>query len=89
LLVSWCAGGRCGMACNDEDRGRSRRPGVEDQGWSHRTGTRWPGGQEVTVAGVGDLVQRTRDGRTGRVLGGRAVKRSGGTVCGLYLARGD
>jgi hypothetical protein len=26
-----------------------------------------------TVAGVGDLVQRTGDGRTGRVLGGRAV----------------
>jgi hypothetical protein len=32
LLVSWCAGGRCGMACNDEDRGRSRKPGAEDQG---------------------------------------------------------
>jgi hypothetical protein len=42
-----------------------------------------------TVAGVGDLVQRTGDGRTGQVLGGRAVKRSGGTVCGLHLARGD
>jgi hypothetical protein len=27
LLVSWCAGGRCGMACSDEDRGRSRRLG--------------------------------------------------------------
>jgi hypothetical protein len=35
------------MACSDEDRGRSRRPGVEDQGWSHRSGTRWPGGLEV------------------------------------------
>jgi hypothetical protein len=34
------------MACNDEDRGRSRRSGVEDQGWSHRSGTRWPGGRE-------------------------------------------
>jgi hypothetical protein len=21
LLVSWCAGGRCGMICNDEDYG--------------------------------------------------------------------
>jgi hypothetical protein len=31
LLVSRCAGGRCGMACNDEDRGRSRRPGAEDR----------------------------------------------------------
>jgi hypothetical protein len=42
-----------------------------------------------TVIGVGDLVQRTGDGRTGRVLGGREVERSGGTVCGLHLARGD
>jgi hypothetical protein len=42
-----------------------------------------------TVAGVGDLVQRTRDGRIGRVLSGRAVERSGGVVCGLHLARGD
>jgi hypothetical protein len=47
LLVSWCAGGRCGMAYNDEDRGRSRRPGVEDRGWSHRSGTQWPGDREV------------------------------------------
>jgi hypothetical protein len=47
LLVSWCAGGRCGMVCSDEDCGRSRRPGAEDQGWSHRSGTRWPGGREV------------------------------------------
>jgi hypothetical protein len=30
-----------------------------------------------------------RGGRTGRVLGGRAVERSGGIVCGLHLARGD
>jgi hypothetical protein len=42
-----------------------------------------------TVAGVGDLVQRTRDGHIGRVLDGRVVERSGGTVCGLHLARGD
>jgi hypothetical protein len=41
------------------------------------------------VAGVGDLVQRTGDGRTGWVLGGRVVKRSGGAMCGLHLARGD
>jgi hypothetical protein len=47
LLVSWCAGGMCGMACNDEDRGRSRRPGAEDQGWSHRSGTQWLDDQEV------------------------------------------
>jgi hypothetical protein len=42
-----------------------------------------------TVAGVGDLVQRTGDGRTGRVLGSRAVERSGDAVCGLHLACGD
>jgi hypothetical protein len=42
-----------------------------------------------TMAGVGDLVQRTGDGRTGRVLGGRTVERSGGVVCGLHLERGD
>jgi hypothetical protein len=47
LLVSWCVGGRCGMTYSDEDRGRSRRPGAENQGWSHRSGTRWPGGREV------------------------------------------
>jgi hypothetical protein len=43
----------------------------------------------MTVAGVGDLVQRTGDGRTGRILGGRAVERSGDAVCGLHLACGD
>jgi hypothetical protein len=47
LLVSWCAGGTCDMVCSDEDRGRSRRPGAEDRGWSHRSGTRWPCGREV------------------------------------------
>jgi hypothetical protein len=47
LPVSLCAGGRCGMACSDEDSGRSRRPGAEDQGWSHRSGSRWLGGRGV------------------------------------------
>jgi hypothetical protein len=47
LLVSWCAGGRCDIAYNDEDRGTSRRTGAEDRGWSHRSGTRVPGGREV------------------------------------------
>jgi hypothetical protein len=41
------------------------------------------------MAGVGDLVLRTGYGRTGRVLGGQAVERSGGAVCGLHLACGD
>jgi hypothetical protein len=60
LLVSCCTGGRCGMACSDEDRGRRTRPGAEDE-----------------------------DGRTSRILGGRAIKRSGVTMCGLHRARGD
>jgi hypothetical protein len=51
-------------------------------------GTAWHAVTRI-VAGVGDLVQRTGDGRTGRVLGGRAVERSGDTVCGLHLAHGD
>jgi hypothetical protein len=41
------------------------------------------------MAGVGDLVQRTGDGHTGRVLGGRTIERSGGVVCGLHRAHGD
>jgi hypothetical protein len=41
------------------------------------------------VAGVGDLVQRTGDGRIGRVLGGRVIERSGGIVCDLHRVRGD
>jgi hypothetical protein len=49
LLVSWCAGGRCGMTCSDEDRGRSRRPNAEDQGWSHSSGTRWSGDRDRVV----------------------------------------
>jgi hypothetical protein len=40
-----------------------------------------------SVAGVGDLVQRTRDGCTGRVLCGRAIERSGDAVCSLHHAR--
>jgi hypothetical protein len=34
LLVSWYVGDRCNMVDNDEDRGRSRRPSVEERGWS-------------------------------------------------------
>jgi hypothetical protein len=41
------------------------------------------------VAGVGDLVQRIRDGRMGRVLGSRTIERSGDAVCGLHHTRGD
>jgi hypothetical protein len=42
-----------------------------------------------TMAGIGDLVQRTGDDHAGQVLTGRAVERSGGAVCGLHLAGGD
>jgi hypothetical protein len=47
LLVSWCAGDRCGMTGSDEDLGRSRRFGVEDRRWSHRSNTRWSDDREV------------------------------------------
>jgi hypothetical protein len=41
------------------------------------------------MKGVRDLMQRTVDGRTGRVLSGWAIERSGGAVCGLHRARED
>jgi hypothetical protein len=56
--------------------------GVQVVGEAWRAATR-------IVIGVGDLVQSTGDGHTGRVLGGRAIKRLGGAVCGLHRARGD
>jgi hypothetical protein len=55
---------------------------VQEAGVAWRAATR-------TVAGVGDLMQRTGDGHTGRVLGGRAIERSGGVVCDLHRARGN
>jgi hypothetical protein len=48
----------------------------------------WRAATRIMVR-VGDLVQRTGDGHTGRILGGRAVEMSGDAMCGLYLARGD
>jgi hypothetical protein len=51
-------------------------------------GAAWRAAMRI-VAGAGDLVLRIRDGRTGRVLGGRPIERSGGAVCGLCRARGD
>jgi hypothetical protein len=41
------------------------------------------------MAGVGDLVQRTTDDRTGRILGGQAIGRSGGAVCDLHRTSED
>jgi hypothetical protein len=43
----------------------------------------------MIVVGLGDLVQRTGDGRTGWVLGDRMIERSGDALCGLHRARGD
>jgi hypothetical protein len=47
------------------------------------TSVAWRAAMRIVV-GVGDLVQRIRDGRTGRVLGGRVIERSGDAVCGLH-----
>jgi hypothetical protein len=41
------------------------------------------------VAGVGDLVQRIRDGHTSRILDGWTIERSGGTIYDLHRTRGD
>jgi hypothetical protein len=43
----------------------------------------------MIVVEVGDLAQRTTDGRIGWVLGGWAIERLGDAVCGLHRARGD
>jgi hypothetical protein len=56
--------------------------------WCAGDSTAWCAATRI-VAGVGDQVQRTGDGRTGQILGGRAIERSGGIVCGLHRARGD
>jgi hypothetical protein len=39
------------------------------------------------VTGLGDLVQRTGDSDTCRVLGGRMIERSGDTVYGLHCTQ--
>jgi hypothetical protein len=51
-------------------------------------GAAWHAATRI-VAGVGDRVQRTGDGHTGWILGGRVIERSGGTVCGLHRACRD
>jgi hypothetical protein len=51
-------------------------------------GAAWRAATRIVV-GVGDLVQRTGDGGTGRVLGARMIKRSGDIMRGLHRARGD
>jgi hypothetical protein len=51
-------------------------------------GAAWRAAMRIMV-GVGDLMQRTEDDRTGQVLSGRTIKRLGDAVCGLHHARGD
>jgi hypothetical protein len=51
-------------------------------------GAAWRAATRIVTV-VGDLVQRIGDGRTVQVLGGRAIERLGGAVCGLHRARGD
>jgi hypothetical protein len=41
------------------------------------------------MTGVGDLVQRTKDSHTGRILGGQTIERLDDAVCSLHRARGD
>jgi hypothetical protein len=41
------------------------------------------------IVGVGDLLQRTGNGRTGRVLGGQTFRGSDDVVCGLHRARAN
>jgi hypothetical protein len=41
------------------------------------------------MAGVGDLMRRTGDGFTSRVLDDRTIGRSGDTVCDLHHAHED
>jgi hypothetical protein len=43
----------------------------------------------MIVAGVEDLVQRIGDDRTGQILDGRTIGRSGDAVCDLHRAHGD
>jgi hypothetical protein len=42
-------------------------------------GVAWRAATRI-MAEVGDLMQRTEDGCTGQVLGGRAIEKSGGVV---------
>jgi hypothetical protein len=35
------------MEGSDEDHDRSRRPGIEEREWSHKSNTWWPDDREV------------------------------------------
>jgi hypothetical protein len=49
------------------------------------TGATWHAAMRI-MSGVGDLMQRTEDGRTTRVLDDRTIERSGVAVCDLHRA---
>jgi hypothetical protein len=48
----------------------------------------WRAAMRIVVE-VGDLMQRTGDGRTGRILGGWTIEMSSDVVCGLHREHGD
>jgi hypothetical protein len=52
------------------------------------TGAAWRAVTRI-VAEVWDLVQRIGDGRIGRILSGRTIRRSGDVMCSLHRAWGD
>jgi hypothetical protein len=52
------------------------------------SGAAWRAPLRIVVA-VGDLVQRTGDDHTCRVLYGRMIERLGDAVCGLHHACED
>jgi hypothetical protein len=43
----------------------------------------------MIMEGIGDLVQKTGDDHTSRVLGAQTIERLGDTVCDLHHARED
>jgi hypothetical protein len=51
-------------------------------------GAAWQAATRI-VAGVGNLVHRTRNDRTCRVFGDQTIRRSGDVMCDLHRAHGD
>jgi hypothetical protein len=51
-------------------------------------GAAWRAAMRI-MTGVGDLMQRIENGRTGWVLDGRVIERSSGVVWGQHRACGD
>jgi hypothetical protein len=54
----------------------------------HVVGAAWRAVMRI-MAEIWDLVQRTVDGHTGRVLGGWTIRRSDDDVCSLHRAHED